>query len=764
MAKIEGTVQTLSHHSGKIRGDDGKLYKFNRKAIDDNRFDEIKRGQRVRFRPDDERAREVELLDEVVPIKHKPRRHSPPQPKGPYRFLNPYNFVRTLEPKSPNAAPLLGRVPPPPHDRYVGLSGRITCKLTATTPLFVSDSEGVTVERVEGKEHKHYRFFRDPDGNIAIPGTSLRGPVRSVFEAVTNSCFAHFEGDKRLSYHLAADQASRLIPGRVRKNGDVWELELLPGTTPATPERRPSGPQYAAWVPLYRPLWASRTYRQKPNTPYARRSKLPRSKLEHGNPYWAIIERIKHPMRHFEFWNVTALADDKTDLPRPTQGQRIVQGYLCINNQNIENKHDERLFFRAPNNSSINTPLKLTDDVLKHYEELIADYQERHEDDVRKRKNPEVPAGKKPAFSRFIVHKDAKKLKEDDLVYAMLERAQGGWQVKFLVPVSVPRVGYERTIGELLTPGTLKACQDVDKLCPACRTFGWVHAQAEKVPLDASAAYASRVRFSLARRITSPGEPFDVTLAILGSPKPTTTRFYLRPQNGKPEKGLDDDKVSYDAHGQVLRGRKFYRHHGQKLSRQEYERAGGGKSDQNRTVHDVQPAGTVFEFTVEFENLAQVELGALLWSLEMEGWHHRLGYAKPLGFGSAVIQIESLQVLAPDARYASLQANAGWQDALAQKEAWVKAFKEAMRERYGAAFEDLPNVRDMRTLLAETAPLPVHYPRSSQKPNPEGKNFEWFVGNKRSGRNAGPRLVLPLAEDDTKGFPLITKDGSRVEG
>jgi hypothetical protein len=91
----------------------------------------------------------------------------------------------------------------------------------------------------------------------------------------------------------------------------------------------------------------------------------------------------------------------------------------------------------------------------KKYEELIADYQERHSDAVRKRQHPDQPQGGEPAFSRFILERTGRneaKLRDGDLVYAMLERASGGYRVKFIVPVSVPRVGFERKIGDLLHP------------------------------------------------------------------------------------------------------------------------------------------------------------------------------------------------------------------------------------------------------------------------------------------------------------------------
>lgn len=780
----EGTILKYQNNTGQIKGDDGKTYAFNRRAIQQGSVEDATPGRRVRFQPDDDRAREVALLAEVVATTQEkpppadavqlpasgPRPSAAPQKSamrstgGPYRFLNPYNFVRTLEVCTRTAAPLLGRCAPPPHDRYIGQSGRITCRLTTTTPLFVSDSEGVEPEEVNGKTHLHYRFFRDPAGNVAIPGTGLRGAIRSVFEAATNSCFAHFAGGKRLSYHLPPGDALRLAPARVRKIGDgQWQLELLPGTTPINPHQRPSGPQYAAWVPVYTPLWASRATVKAPNTPYAARKKLSLQNYHHGETCQAIIELVEHPLRRFEFWNVVHLAKAGQPLPRPGGNQRVVNGYLCITNQNIENKHDERLFFT----SQPLPPVDLPAPVRKKYEELIADYQERHGSEVQKRRKPAQPQAREAAFSRFILERAGKnepKLADGDLVYAMLNRQPGGsFGVEFIVPVSVPRVGFNRALKELLHPSETTKCEDYQALCPACRTFGWVWGDDDETKTSPDTtkptAYAGRVRFSHAHLIHDAGV-FDSTLAILSTPKPTTYRFYLRPKNGKPQDGLSDERVDYDAGSQSLRGRKVYRHHGDRLNPQEYQSVNGAKSDQNRSVHGVQKAGSVFEFTVDFENLAPVELGALLWSLRMEGWNHRLGYGKPLGFGSAQIEIIDVKTMEPVVRYASLlDPSGGWKEQRVALEEWTKVFKKAMAERYGAAFESLPNIRDLKALLADTPPLPVHYPRPTITPQAEGRQYEWFVGNKRSGQDAGPRLALPLAEDDHAGLPLIDKYG-----
>ncbi|HBY97454.1 MAG TPA: TIGR03986 family CRISPR-associated RAMP protein [Chloroflexi bacterium] len=686
-----------------------------------------------------------------------------------YRFLNPYNFVRPLFVYNPNAGTALGDCPPPPHDRYVGLTGKMSCRLTATTPLFVSDSHGVTREAVDkGRQHLRYRFFRTPDDEaIAIPGTSLRGALRSTFEAVTNSCFAHFAGGKRLSYHLPPGEALKLVPARVRQNGTQWQLELLNGMTPLAPGQRPSGAQYAAWVHTYDPLWASRTVALAPRSGYARRPKLSLSGWQHGDECQALVEHVKHPAKHFEFWNVVALAKPGATLPRPTAQQRLISGYLCITNQNIENKHDERLFFH---HGGAPTVVDLPKPVRDRYRELIQDYQERHTDDVKRLKSPDRPHGKTPAFSRFVILQESRNLENGDLVYARLARGGRGLTVEYIVPVSVPRLGYDQTIGDMLHPRDLQKCSDYDHLCPACRTFGWVwggesEEKKQVPPLDKPTAYAGRVRISHACRITENGS-FDATLAILSTPKPTTTRFYLAPKQGKPRDGLDDAAVGYNNRGQQLRGRKVYRHHGARLNPQEYESVRQGpdgkpkKSDQNRTVHEVQNAGTEFEFTVHFENLAPPELGALLWTLEFEGWNHRLGFGKPLGFGSATIRVTALELCNAATRYSSLTDER--QNALDHKADWVDEFKQAMAERYGSPFDQLDNVQDLRALLAESPDLSVHYPRPTRQPHPDGKNYEWFVGNKRSGRDAGPRYVLRVAVDDDEGIPLLDRFGKEV--
>jgi CRISPR-associated protein (TIGR03986 family) len=207
-----------------------------------------------------------------------------------------------------------------------------------------------------------------------------------------------------------------------------------------------------------------------------------------------------------------------------------------------------------------------------------------------------------------------------------------------------------------------------------------------------------------------------------------------------------------------LRGRKFYRHHGQARAG-EYRRAGDLQDDQNRTVRDALLPGAVFSFTVRFQNLAAVELGALLWSLEMDRRGvHRLGFGKPLGFGSVTIEVTGVRLLDTAERYASL-ANDGWKTCSDWSTRFVEPFKRALALRHAVAgFEMLDNVRDLRALLTDPpSDLPVHYPRAGRDPEPAGRNFEWFMGNKR--RDQPVNLSLPA---DDQGLPLMTREGVNI--
>ena len=92
-------------------------------------------------------------------------------------MMNPYQFV-------PFGAPAELK-PVETHEQFKGNlhTGTLTCRITTLTEIFVSGQQ----ERVPRDQHQKLQFCRD--GNLPIiPGSSLKGSIRNVFEALSGSC------------------------------------------------------------------------------------------------------------------------------------------------------------------------------------------------------------------------------------------------------------------------------------------------------------------------------------------------------------------------------------------------------------------------------------------------------------------------------------------------------------------------------------------------------------------------------------------------
>lgn len=170
----------------------------------------------------------------------------------------------------------------------------------------------------------------------------------------------------------------------------------------------------------------------------------------------------------------------------------------------------------------------------------------------------------------------------------------------------------------------------------------------------------------------------------------------------------NEDLVTYDSDGPVLRGRKFYWH------RQNPAAPNPPNDNLNvQSIYHPLPAGSAFTFTVAFERLALVELGGLLESLALPDGHaHKLGLGKPLGLGSVRIDVDwpASRIADIRDRYRSLrrrlvvfQDNAALQPPELQKivDAARAAFKAVVEKQAGGkpgSFETLEHVTQFRRL------------------------------------------------------------------
>lgn len=84
------------------------------------------------------------------------------------KFWNPYRMIPVRE--------KIERRPPQTHEKFRGKSGIISCTLENLTPLFV------------GKNQLNQQAFLTRNGKPVIPGSSLKGMLRSLSEVIGGGC------------------------------------------------------------------------------------------------------------------------------------------------------------------------------------------------------------------------------------------------------------------------------------------------------------------------------------------------------------------------------------------------------------------------------------------------------------------------------------------------------------------------------------------------------------------------------------------------
>jgi len=239
------------------------------------------------------------------------------------------------------------------------------------------------------------------------------------------------------------------------------------------------------------------------------------------------------------------------------------------------------------------------------------------------------------------------------------------------------RLPYDRSPLDLV-PASLRGKKVLDL---AEAIFGYV-AEGER-----TAGRAGRVYFTDAICEPHGGDVWlseqPITPKVLATPKPTTFQHYLvQPRDGEHD---PDDKrklAHYGATRTVIRGHKLYWHKKTGSTAEYFAEQGQVDWARDKQHTQIRPVagGVKFRFRIDFENLTDVELGALLWVLDLpQGHHHKIGMGKPLGLGSVAIT-PRLVLTNRSERYQRLFDGNGWY-AAEHREGDFGRFKEAF-ERY----------------------------------------------------------------------------------
>src|SRR5579863_9989197 len=103
--------------------------------------------------------------------------------------MNPYDFVRIDWDRPPE------RRKPVWHHRLTGTegqhpySGSIELDIYVETPLFVADPRTVAAD-----PRRPAQSIKNKPGDYIIPGSSLKGMLRTIVEALGNGCLTLFDG------------------------------------------------------------------------------------------------------------------------------------------------------------------------------------------------------------------------------------------------------------------------------------------------------------------------------------------------------------------------------------------------------------------------------------------------------------------------------------------------------------------------------------------------------------------------------------------
>lgn len=623
------------------------------------------------------------------------------------RATAPYNFIelpdKVLE-QEPDGS---GRTK---HDRFVrrpGIvhSGYFDCELTTHSPLYIRGMmESADYQRNGHKrfdqlspqeQRKRAEFFKDAEDQPQIPASSLRGLIRNMFEIVTNGkmsrvssrryAYRSFEGKGRSLHTHYFDQIMkdesqggdkryrpRVRAGYMKRVGEDWFVQ---------PARVIEGSTFCrvSFENLDRRYININHKLSKDNTKNNRTIFVRPAAAD----YYAVRNGVSIWMAWSQQTSTKPVGDDYLECQVvPSNRINGKTSEAVVYPPDFDKELLPLRYFKK-NKYGEATEIKVAED----YQVQLTDGQ------IEKLGEQGVLQQDHPVF--FVATLDVEgRVVVDAIGHTMMMRLLYKWS-----PL------------DLLHP-QFRSDEKVDF---TESIFGYVRGK-KQAESDHLPAYASRISFTPGILETNQGDVTDlqpIVPYILGSPKPTTFQHYLaQDAPNEPNK-----HTHFDSKDATLRGHKLYWHKGALAS----EQIGMPFNEttkittQNTVVKMVRPK-VRFRFRVHFENLSNMELGALQYVLSLPAstgsYRYKLGMAKPLGAGAISIDAE-LHLIDRDLRYSNLLVNnavddcrweAGEVDAAICRERSLKAKErfetQILKTSQGAtSMNSTPRIRQLLTML-----------------------------------------------------------------
>lgn len=337
--------------------------------------------------------------------------------RGQTTFVNPYHFVR-LDPARDS------RMKDSEEQKEQSLSGVLHCSFETMTPLAVPDTEKAVPDTgkkdeclIGGDSGKiHYRYpFYSINNRPTVPGSSVRGMLRSVYESLTDSCFVTIPDEERIT--ARTDSLDAFDPAILRREaGNKWVL--YKATRYRVPIKEKDG-------------------------------KFQVDKDEKG--------------RYIQYNHEKFRSGEKVDIGPGTEGRKKIvtsmkhtengNRYVYVG-ENVLGKKYESVFEKGGS-------LDVSDDEIK---ELM----NRLENTVKVYQNESINRCLKEGEHTGYAHYAEEKKRGVICVWYKKEKSNGKY---YLSLASVGRKAYQNTVNDMIGKHR-NPCHDRKDMCPACRLFG----------------------------------------------------------------------------------------------------------------------------------------------------------------------------------------------------------------------------------------------------------------------------------------------------
>lgn len=531
-------------------------------------------------------------------------------------FVNPYNFVPVDFRKKGERVDVTQK-------RDALLTGYLDCRLKCRTPLAIPDTQNRKEDPAVKKGHYKYPFYMAGGTVPVIPGSAIRGVVRSVYETLTDSCY----GTMQKNTMITIRSGKPFAPGLLIKEDNGWNL-------------------YSAkrWLLVTDRRFYGKRELDREGIECYDSSKQPLKALRTGESV------LFHPARNAQGEIIPCIKTNRKTNRGTLIGPYIkkieekdadgtITGYFC-RGEIAPRRHFQSVFEKR---GLVRREIGEID--FARLENILNIYRD-------KSINRKYKDGSEEPHNGYPEYETAKKQGVIPVYYDNTARPETQNGKLYMSFAALGRKAFQRTMNENVQLRAHQECIQRRSLCPACALFGT--AEGEKL--------GSGVRFSdaLCTNCSEDSIKENVVFEELSSPRISFLPFYMKAcRDKKTGKGKEADyRAGYDSDDLEIRGRKYYWHHVPAAP-------GAIELTERNATFDVLREGAEFSFRIYFDRitpgqLATIEEAVHLNENMLDGdLCHKIGHGKPLGYGSVKIAIENCVLRSFDAEH-------GWSETTAE--------------------------------------------------------------------------------------------------